>query len=59
MFSANESNPVVQPQKGAQKTHQAKVAPWRYKKNNPLMHIPLQFTKNFRSHPFTPAIIPM
>ena len=39
MFSTNESIPVVQPQKGAQKAHQAKVAPRRYGTNNPLTHI--------------------
>lgn len=39
MFSTNESIPVVQPQKGAQKACQAKVAPCRYSTNNPLMHI--------------------
>ena len=59
MFSANESNPVVQPQKGAQKTHQAKAAPWRHNKNNPVTHHPLQFIKDFISHPFTPHITPV
>lgn len=39
MFSTNESIPVVQPQKGAQKAYQAKVAPCRHSNNNPLTHI--------------------
>lgn len=39
MFSTNESIPVVQPQKGAQKAYQAKVAPCKYSNNNPLTHI--------------------
>lgn len=54
-------NPTLffSPRREPQKTHQAKVAPWRYEKNNPLMHIPLQFTKNFRPHAFIPPLIPL
>lgn len=54
MCSAYESIPVVQPQKGAQKAPQAKVAPCGWNNTSPLMHIPSY--EDHLSHSCTPYI---